>query len=424
MKKIAGILIFMSLILSILSYFFSSSILVYSGLCAYLALILLFKYIPKKKLLYLLILASIFLYIISLYNKNEIDFYKALSINQYLISLLIAVGFLKLIASIKTKKIKQLPQGKNSFLKTYLGIHLFGSVINLSSLIIVADKLYKKNALSKLQILVLTRAFASDAFWSPFFVAFAAVSVYAPTLKANIIIISGLFLAFLAFLISFYDASKNYDLKEFRGYPMHFDSLFLPFSLALCVLLTKYYYEDLKVIVLISLYSLVLTLLVLMFKNKVKKALKIFRNHIYEELPKMQMELALFLLAGTFAVLVVSVLPVFNLSSSSFVFDGFAASILLLLFIILSFLGIHPIITIAIIADYLAHVNHTLLALTFLMAWSVTVSTSPFSGLNLTLQARYDIKALDILKVNIFYCLRMYLICVIVLFILSSYLNI
>ena len=73
----------------------------------------------------------------------------------------------------------------------------------------------------------------------------------------------------------------------------------------------------------------------------------------------------------------------------------------LAIFIILGFIGIHPIITIAIIGDFLSGVNHTLLAITFLMAWATTVSTSPFSGLNLTIVARYDFDAKEIFKLKI-----------------------
>ena len=105
------------------------------------------------------------------------------------------------------------------------------------------------------------------------------------------------------------------------------------------------------------------------------------------------------------------------------IFDWQIASILLFIFIILAFVGIHPIITIAIIGDFLSGVNHTLLALTFLMAWSTTVSTSPFSGLNLTVVARYDFSAKEIFKLNIFYAFKMYLICIVCLFILSKYLG-
>ena len=138
----------------------------------------------------------------------------------------------------------------------------------------------------------------------------------------------------------------------------------------------------------------------------------------------MKTELSLFLVAGMFGILVGSILLGLDLKLPFEKFDWFVASILLGIFIILGFVGIHPIITIAIIGDFLSGVNHTLLAITFLMAWSTTVSTSPFSGLNLTIVARYNFDAKEIFKLNIFYAFKMYFICVFCLFILSKYLGI
>ncbi len=124
-----------------------------------------------------------------------------------------------------------------------------------------------------------------------------------------------------------------------------------------------------------------------------------------------------------FGVSISSILVGLNIEFPFDVFNGFTASILLFVLIFLSFIGIHPIISIAIIGNWMGELNHTLLAMTFLMSWSTAVSTSPFSGLNLTMQARYDLKAIEIFKVNILYAIKMYFVCVIILFILSNYLG-
>jgi hypothetical protein len=161
----------------------------------------------------ILFILSLITFLISYFNGFKIDFIKVFTVNQYLLTLLIAVGFLRLIATPKKDKLSSLPKGKQSFIKTYLGVHLFGSVINLSSLILVADKMYKKAPLTNSQIILLTRAFSSDAYWSPFFVAFAAAITYAPNLNTSIILLNGITLAFLAFLITYYEVIKN---KEFN----------------------------------------------------------------------------------------------------------------------------------------------------------------------------------------------------------------
>jgi hypothetical protein len=423
--NVAGIFIFISFISSIFAYFFSKDSLVIAGFFAWSAFFILFSTLNKTKLLKILFFLSFIAFIICFINDYNIDFYKVFTVNQYLLTLLIGVGFLRLIATPKKSKIKELPQGEKSFLKTYLGVHLFGSVINLSSLILVADKMYKKAPLKPAQIVLLTRAFASDAYWSPFFVAFAAAITYAPKLSTPIILTNGILLAIIGFLFTYYEVKKDksLDLKNFRGYPISFDSLYLPFILAVLVLLTSHFYPTVKVIVLISIFSILLTLIVLPIKKGFYKAKIKFQNHLLEELPKMKTEISLFLVAGMFGISIGSILLGLNLELPFNKFDGLVASILLAIFIVLGFIGIHPIITIAIIGDFLSGVNNTLLAVTFLMAWSTTVSTSPFSGLNLTIVARYNFESKEIFRLNIIYAFKMYIICAICLFILSDYLN-
>ena len=425
LSKLSGLLIFLSFLTTLYSYFFSENLLIIAGIFAWVSFLILFSSLKNKTIIIVLLILTVFAFCFSYFNGYKIDFVKVFTVNQYLLTLLIGVGFLRLIATPKKDKLTQFPIGKDSFIKTYFGVHLFGSVINLSSLILVADKMYKKSPLTNTQVVLLTRAFASDAYWSPFFVAFAAAITYAPKLDTSIILLNGIVLAFFAFLITYFEVVKNKEFKldEFRGYPLSFESLYVPFILAILVLVTNYIYPNIKVIVLISTFSIFITLLIFPFKKGLSQSLIKFNNHVIEELPKMKVEIALFLVAGMFGISISSILIGLNLDLPFKIFDWQIASILLFIFIMLAFIGIHPIITIAIIGDFLGGVNHTLLALTFLMAWSTTVSTSPFSGLNLTIVARYNFDAKEIFRLNIFYAFKMYLICVFCLFLLSKYLG-
>ena len=424
-ERFSGILIFLSFLSTIYSYFFQKSFLIVSGILTWLAFILLFQTLKSKKIIVILLISSLIAYFVCYVNDYKVDFFKVFTVNQYLLTLLIGVGFLRLVATPRKDKIQKLPKGKNSFIKTYLGVHLFGSVINLSSLLLVADKMYKKAPLTNAQIILLTRSFASDAYWSPFFVAFAAAITYAPKLTTSIILVNGIVLAFLAFLITYYEVNKEkkFNIDEFYGYPLSFDTLYLPILLAFLVLLTNHFYPQIKVIILISSFSILMTFFILPVKKGILETTKIFKFHIIDELPKMKSEISLFLVAGMFGITISSILVGLDLSFPFDVFDWKIASILLLVFLFLAFIGIHPIITIAIIGDFLSGVNHTLLAVTFLMAWSTTVSTSPFSGLNLTIVARYNVNAKEIFMLNIAYAFKMYVICTICLFILSNYLG-
>lgn len=424
LSRVSGVLIFLSFIFTVYSYFLDDRVKFFAVVFIWIASLILFFTIKSKSLIVVLLFFSLLALLFSYMNGFYIDFFKALSVNLYLLILLISVGFLKLIATPRKEK-DELPKGKASFIKTYIGIHLFGSIINLSALLLVADKMYKKAKLSPLQIIVLTRSFASDAYWSPFFVAFAAAITYAPNLETFSIISFGMILAIFAFFITYFEVVQSkFNLDEFYGYPLSLQTLYLPFILGLFVLLTHHYFEDLKIILLISIFAFSLTILILPIKKGLKESLKILKYHIIDELPKMKSEISLFLVAGLFGIFAGSVLLGLNFKIPFEVFDYKVASILLFIFILLAFVGIHPIISISILGDFFTNANHTLLAMTFLMAWATTVSTSPISGLNLTMSARYNCNAKEIFKLNIFYAIKMYIICVILLFIMSKVLGI
>ena len=325
--SISGVLIFLSFLSSIFAYFYNNDLLIYSGFLAWISLLLLFFSIKNKKMIIILFSLSLVSFLISYLNGFEINIVKVFTVNQYLLTLLIGVAFLRLIAIPKIDKEDKLPKGKLSFFKTYLGVHLFGSVINLSSLILVADKLYKKAPLTNAQIVLLTRAFASDAYWSPFFVAFAAAITYTPNLSTSIVLINGIFLSIITFLISYYEVIKNkeFKIKEFSGYPLSFDNLYLPLCLAFLVLLTNHFYPDIKVIILVASFALLLTLIVLPIKEGLKNSVLKLTNHISKELPNMKMEISLFLVAGMFGMSVSAILIGLNLPLPFETFDWFIA---------------------------------------------------------------------------------------------------
>jgi len=90
---------------------------------------------------------------------------------------------------------------------------------------------------------------------------------------------------------------------------------------------------------------------------------------------------------------------------------------MLLGMVLVSLVGVHPIISIAILGGWLGNmeVDHTLLAMTFLMSWSLSIGTSPVSGLNLALSGRYDIPSKKLFLWNARYALKLYMACVVVL---------
>ena len=104
-NKISGILIFFSFLTTIYAYFFQNDFLIVAGVLAWLSSALLFFTLKHKKILLILLSLSFSAFLFSYINGFKIDFVKAFTVNQYLLTLLIAVGFLKLIATPKKKRI-------------------------------------------------------------------------------------------------------------------------------------------------------------------------------------------------------------------------------------------------------------------------------------------------------------------------------
>jgi len=425
-QKISGALILFSFIFAMFGYFFDEKFTMLSLFLIWFGSFLLFFTIKNRKILNILLVLALLAFLYAEYIGATIDFKKAFGVNLYLLTLLISVSFLKLVATPRKEKVEELPSGKASFIKTYLSVHLFGSVINLSSVLLVADKLYKKGQLTASQVVLLTRAFASDAYWSPFFAAFAAALTYAPKLETYTIIVFGLVLSILSFIITYLDVvlDKKFEIDNFYGYPLSLPTLYLPLLLAILVLVTHYFYMDIKIIILISSFAFIMTLVILPIKKGFNEALKILKFYIIDDIPKMKNEISLFLVAGLFGVIVGNILLALHFKLPFAVFDYKVASIVLLIFIILAFVGIHPIISISVLGDFFTGANHTLLAMTFLMSWAATVSTSPISGLNLMLSARYDCGAKEIFRLNLVYATKMYIISVVCLYLLSKFLGI
>lgn len=421
MQKLSGILIFISFISTLYSYFIDESFLIFSAFGLWISATLLFLSLKNKNVVLSLLGLSVVFFTISFYKGYQIDFIKAFSINQYLITLLIGVGFLRLIITPKKEEVKNKSMGKSGFIKTYLSLHLFGSMINISAFLIMADKLYKKTSkLSNLQLMLLTRAFSSDAYWSPFFVAFGATITFAPNLDIFYTSISGVLLAIFTFVVTYFDMRNFKELPRFEGYPLNISTLFIPFSLAFLVLFVHYFYEDIKIIVLISFLAFSLAVVIPILKDGVIKTYQKHKTHICFDLPNMKSEISLFLVAGMFGVSVSSILDSIGFILPFNHYDYIIASSVLLLFIVLSFIGIHPIISISIFGHMLAQFDQTLVAMTFLMAWGLTVSTSPFSGVNLTLSSRYGVNLIEVLKVNISYLIKAYIFCIVLLYIVQK----
>jgi hypothetical protein len=87
--------------------------------------------------------------------------------------------------------------------------------------------------------------------------------------------------------------------------------------------------------------------------------------------------------------------------------------------ILFSLIGIHPIITISILGSLLGNTayNANLLGVCMMMMWGNSIVASPFSGINLAIQGRFDVSSFSIMRWNAAYVLAMLTVCISALYI-------
>lgn len=372
----------------------------------------------QKQCLFL-ICSGVFFIGFGLSGGQQFSLETMISGNLSLVSMLVAVSFLGLVSAPAVESAKDLPQGTRALRDTLIGVHLLGSVINLSSVFILGDRMSSKKPLTRQQAIALTRGFSAAAFWSPFFAAMGVAYTYAPDAKLSTILMVGIPLGIVAIAITYVELSRHDNVEAFVGYPIHYSSMWLPLLLALCVFGVRYRQPNFPILTLITLISPTITVLVLLAKRN--KTFTKLRDHTREILPTMGNELALFLSAGVFSYGLR--LIILSGDGSWLPFDTFGptqASLCLGAALIAALLGFHPIITIAVMAPLLTPLNpdHTMLGIVFLAIWALGAAVGPLSGLNLAVQSRFQIEAISIMRWNLGFCFIMFLVTSMALFLL------
>ena len=341
----------------------------------------------------------------------RLDLVGAIDQNHALLAMLAAVSFLRLVSVPVEDAPESAPRGAQAYLRTLLGIHLFGAAINLSAVTIIGDRLAQTAALERRTATLISRGFSAAALWSPFFAGMAVVLTYAPGAQLPILIGIGLPLACCGLAYTFAEAIRSDParLARFRGYPIHFESLWVPGVLTGGVLLTHWVLPDWPVLTVITLLAPVLTGLVLWLRQGGGEARSQMTAHTRGRLPEMAGELWLFLAAGVLAVGLRGVFAGIDGDLPFAVFTPGVAVVTLVAAVALAAIGIHPIITVSALASWLAPIDPepTLLALVFLMTWSIGVALSPLSATHLTLQGRYGLPSTGFFRWNLSYAVFM-----------------
>ena len=342
---------------------------------------------------------------------GEVELERLIDQNHALLAMLVAVSFLRLVSMLDVNETGARPQGWAAYLRTLLGIHFFGATINLSAVSIIGDRLADRRQLDVRSAVAISRGFTAAALWSPFFAGMAVVLTYVPNAEISKLISIGLPLAMCGLAYTFTstllaDPSR---LATYKGYPIRFQSLWVPASMAACVLLTHAIVPSWSVLTVISMFSPLLAVGILTWKSSSRGARRAIGRHIFERLPDMYGELLLFLGAGVMAVGLTSLFSSFEEGLPFETLNATSASITLVILVALAATGIHPVISVSAVATWFGTINPdpTLLALVFLMTWGIGVASSPLGATHLMIQGRFGIESWRFFRWNLDYCIFM-----------------
>ena len=422
-SSLAGISILFMIFGSILSEIWPAFPSWPSGIFGWFAAVLLISQLSKVQILQIgtLLLVGVVSLSIGIMLDSQPNWLRLLDNNAGLLSMLAAVSFLRLVAMQGKEVEVVVPHGMRAYWQTMLAVAFFGAFINVSAPILIADSISEGKKLSLFAAKSIVRAFIGGPTWSPFFAGMAVVLTYVADAHFLVIMAFGFPFAVLGLVLVIVEARFRYpkELLNFDGYPMTLSSLWLPGILVICVLLGHTFLPHTSILAVIALSALAVSFIGLYLHNGFNGAKSQLLQHILKGLPKMVNELVLFLAAGILAIGLQTLVAATHMSLPfRGGFDAAAAIILLAGMVLLSLLGVHPVISIAVATPLLTPIapDSQLLAITFVFSWSLGACASPLSGLNLIFQGRYGIPSIKLAILNWPYVAVMFLVAALFLY--------
>ena len=322
--------------------------------------------------------------------------------------LLASVNFIRLSTRLAPATDKP---GPRSFLLTFGGMHLFSSVANFSSMLLVGEQIRRKDSLSPVSQMILARGFSLAIMWSPFLSILPLVLEQVPGSDLYSIYPFSASLAVIGLLLTLLDVRHrhSHEYRQYSGYPMTLGTLLLPLCLISTILLTAWIWPEVPTIGAVSLLAILTPLLLLTLRNGPGQAASRVAEHITQRLADTRAEISLFLSAGFLAAGVKACITAGLIDLPFTHTDATVASLVMVSIVVLAYLGIHQFALVAICAGLLADVTTapTLMAIAYIVATSVSMSGSTFSGVNFILQARFACPASYLLKNNLGYSIMM-----------------
>ncbi|WP_311948291.1 hypothetical protein [Halomonas piscis] len=410
-QRIAGGLILLALALQIAGFSGALGTTLAVSYALWLAVALLWRDIParsRRQAAVLIALGLIMLLTARLGYGARIYWPGIITRNAFVVVMLVGVSFIALIGTQGNRKAPgKRVTGTGGVLRSWAGVHFLGTILNLSAVFMVGDRLSRREPLSTPQLLALNRGLSSAALWSPFFASMGVMIALVPNMQYAYVALAGFPLAMCAGLFTTLELDRRFDLDDVDGFSLAPKSLLMPLCMAVLVMLFHFWLTPGLSIVSIITFLLPSVALAANLPRGLRYTGYRIYQHSMTRLPAMRGEISLFLAAGLFT-LGLSTLVDAATQDTWTLFDRFGLPQAMASFIVIvlsAMIGLHPIIGVSTLASVLSLEGNaqTLYAFVGLTAWGVGTAVGPLSGINLSLQGRYGISGYRMMKHNLGY---------------------
>ncbi|MDG5787267.1 hypothetical protein QA612_07155 [Evansella sp. AB-P1] len=408
MLKILGVVCYLTALLYLGEHFISSDLLtlIYSLLGGILFVFTLFyiRTLNRVIVLSLVIIGLICFYIENIsYKEAVLGFGQNINLLTLFLLVPLIGTFMStsgyLTALNEKVQVMEGAKGSHPYRNSFFLAATMGLLLNLGSMAIVkriSEESFTSYRNLKLTLTIM-RGFAMCMFWSPYFVNVALILVlfdlswldigaYGISLALVYLLVCWIMFKRIAFPDD--PVIENNGLKDENTT----SKSLVPFYLFCVVLISMSfifeYVLDVNMTTIVSLLALILPMIWAIFTNIIKFYIQDVSFQVQTSFFRMRNELAVFISAGFIGLAITET----NVGAlvSHFLFQASYGSVyvltllIVLLSILLSFLGIHPVIIVIGIGSALSPaefgVSPEYFAVVFLISWAMATQISPFSG--------------------------------------------
>lgn len=398
---ISGMLIALTWLLTLLDIALSLELAAPATLLAWLYVALELRQLKAKqrKQILALLFAGLAAAALAWINGSPPDLQRLFGEHLKLAMLLTAVSFISLAANISSEPGNS---GVRSFITTLSGMHLFSAVANFSSVIMVGEQVKRNQQVDQLSQFILCRGFGLAVLWSPFLSILALVLEQVSGTHLAAIYPFSIALAIFGLMATLVEARLRSPekLARYTGYPLKRSTLMLPASLICLIILLSQLLPALPTVFLVSLLAVVVPVALYGWQHGITHTRRTVTGHITEKLAESRAEISLFLSAGVLAAGVKSCITAGLVTLPFTETNAAVASLVLIMIVTLSYLGIHQLALVAIFAGLLADITTTpnQMAIAYILGTGLAMSGSTFSGLNFIMKARFNCTDREILS--------------------------